>query len=278
MLLIANLPSVTVAFAFQATSLVFPRIARYQLEQTIKKDTTTNFSKMGPVEKQHRMLSNYDPTSELIMDYIELYVQWGYLTLFGASCPLVVLFAWITNMVETRTDGIKLLNDYRRVLPNRVDSVGEPLKIFYWTLYLAVPVNCGLIVFTFNAAAWAGSDAKEWVLLLILFFMVAFMIQLDAIYPDVSRKTSVQLKRQDVVYRRIILGEEPEESDLDFQLTADMVGVSIDDARKMATAKNADGKTIQDFSKMVVTAESQPVASDSDKSSNDGINPILGGN
>jgi hypothetical protein len=42
-------------------------------------------------------------------------------------------FAFITNLVETRTDGVKLFNDYRRVLPNRVDGIGEPLTMFYYT-------------------------------------------------------------------------------------------------------------------------------------------------
>jgi hypothetical protein len=43
---------------------------------------------------------------------------------------------------------------HSRVLPNRVDGIGEPLQIFYYILYIAVPVNCGLIVYTFNAATW----------------------------------------------------------------------------------------------------------------------------
>ncbi len=54
-------------------------------------------------------------------------------------------FAFITNLVETRTDGVKLFKDYRRVLPNRVDGIGEPLLMFYYTLYAAVPTNCALV-------------------------------------------------------------------------------------------------------------------------------------
>jgi hypothetical protein len=96
-----------------ANSVIVPKIQSWLLNRAIQADKTTNFALMGPVEKQHRMLSSYDPTSELILDYIELYVQWGYLTLFGASCPIVIVFAAITNMVETRTDGVKLFNDYR---------------------------------------------------------------------------------------------------------------------------------------------------------------------
>jgi hypothetical protein len=193
--------------------------------------------------------------------------------LFGASCPLVVVFAWVTNLVETRTDGVKLLRDYRRVLPNRVDSIGEPLQIFYWTLYAAVPVNCGLVVFTFNAAAWVGDDSKVWVLLLVALFMVAFLAQLDAMYPDVSRKTAVQLARQDVVYKRVILGEPQDDDELDFELTDAMVGVSVNAARHMATARNSLACSPQDFAKMVVTAGAQPEPAASAQT----FNPIFGG-
>jgi hypothetical protein len=53
----------------------------------------------------HRLLALYDPTRELVLDYIELYIQWGYLTLFGSACPVVVALACFTNYLETRTDG-----------------------------------------------------------------------------------------------------------------------------------------------------------------------------
>ena len=215
-------------------SLIVPRLTRMYNEYQIKQDTTTDFSLMGPVEKQHRMLSRYDPTSELIMDYIELYIQWGYLTLFGASCPIVVLFAFVTNFVETRTDGTKLFNDYRRVLPNRVDGIGEPLVIFYYTLYAAVPINCGLVVYAFNAASFVSSSQRIFVVLAILAFMIAFMSQLDEVYPDVSAKTTVQLARQNVVYRHVVLGEASQDGELDFTLTEDHLGLSIESARRQA--------------------------------------------
>jgi hypothetical protein len=56
-------------------------------------------------ESQFQLLSRYDPTDELVMDYIELYVQWGYLTLFGSAFPVSVALAALTDFIETRTDG-----------------------------------------------------------------------------------------------------------------------------------------------------------------------------
>jgi len=87
-----------------------------------------------------------------VLDYAELVVQWGYLCLFGSALPAVVALAGIINFVETRTDGFKLLHDFRRVIPRRVDGVGEPLVIFGRLALLAVPLNAALAVFTFKAA------------------------------------------------------------------------------------------------------------------------------
>ena len=76
---------ITVATAFlgndfagrMAPSLVIPRVMAMWAELQARRDSTVDFANMGPVEKQYRLLSPYDPTRELIMDYIELYVQWG---------------------------------------------------------------------------------------------------------------------------------------------------------------------------------------------------------
>ena len=65
-----------------------------------------------------------------IMDYIELYIQWGYLTLFGAAFPVSSLLAATTNFIETRTDGRKLFLDFRRVLPNQVGFLSSFLFFF----------------------------------------------------------------------------------------------------------------------------------------------------
>jgi hypothetical protein len=33
----------------------------------------------------------------------------------------------------------------------QVDGIGEPLNVFYYLLYLAVPVNAALVVYTYQA-------------------------------------------------------------------------------------------------------------------------------
>jgi hypothetical protein len=107
--------------------------------------------------------------------------------------------------------------------------------VFSWTLYAAIPINCGLIVYTFDAVNFLSSQGKIWTLVGLGGLMVFSMSQLELIYPSLPQKTAIQLERQNVVYRRVVLGQEPEERGgrLDFELHESMLGTSVERAKKM---------------------------------------------
>ena len=128
--------------------------------------------------------------------FLGRYIQWGYLTLFGAAFPACTLLACITNFTETRTDGRKLLTDFRRVIPHAADGIGEPLKMFRRTCYASVPVNAGLIMFTFKAPqrlglAWVDNNPVYSFALLVC-ILGAAVRGAEAIWPAVSTKTQVR--------------------------------------------------------------------------------------
>jgi hypothetical protein len=176
------------------------------------------------------LLEPYDAEVSLVKDYIEIFVQWGYLVLFGAACPLVVVFAFFTNFVETRTDGYKLLHEYRRVIPNRVDGIGEPLNVFYKLLHVSIAVNAGLIAYSFGVLDGLGlhPDYRVWCGLGFVCFMVLVLQGLEAVWPDMPEKTEIQLERQRLVYERVIKKVDVDEDGYtSFALDKDMLGKSI---------------------------------------------------
>ncbi|KAL5340954.1 calcium-activated chloride channel-domain-containing protein [Aspergillus crustosus] len=61
-------------------------------------------------------------------DTLEMCVQFGYLTLFGASWPLVALGFLVNNWVELRGDFFKLSLECQRPPPIRADSIGPSLQ------------------------------------------------------------------------------------------------------------------------------------------------------
>ncbi|KAL2866952.1 anoctamin family protein [Aspergillus lucknowensis] len=61
-------------------------------------------------------------------DTLEMCVQFGYLTLFGSSWPLVALGFLVNNWLELRGDFFKLSLECQRPPPIRADSIGPSLQ------------------------------------------------------------------------------------------------------------------------------------------------------
>ncbi|KAL2832528.1 calcium-activated chloride channel-domain-containing protein [Aspergillus cavernicola] len=61
-------------------------------------------------------------------DTLEMCVQFGYLTLFGVSWPLVALGFLVNNWLELRGDFFKLSVECQRPPPIRADSIGPSLQ------------------------------------------------------------------------------------------------------------------------------------------------------
>ncbi|PAA80631.1 hypothetical protein BOX15_Mlig014212g1 [Macrostomum lignano] len=97
------------------------------------------------------MLIPYD--TGLFMDYLELIMQFGFVTLFVPAFPLAPLFALINNLVEIRLDARKLVIGTRRPLPERAQSIGIWFSMMKFVAHLAVISNGSLMAFTSESLA-----------------------------------------------------------------------------------------------------------------------------
>jgi anoctamin-10 len=66
----------------------------------------------------------------LFDDFLELAVQFGLVTMFAGAYPLVAAYALVNNLVEIRSDALKLLVTMRRPVPKAAASIGAWLTIF----------------------------------------------------------------------------------------------------------------------------------------------------
>ena len=74
-------------------------------------------------------LEAYDPSSPL--SWISLSCMYSGGTLPYSARPAPWCLSGVRHdWVETKTDGLKLLQDFRRVVPSRIDGVKEPLRVF----------------------------------------------------------------------------------------------------------------------------------------------------
>ncbi|XP_043234767.1 anoctamin-1-like isoform X3 [Amphibalanus amphitrite] len=94
-------------------------------------------------------LLDWGPQS-LFWEYLEMVIQFGFVTIFVASFPLAPLFAIINNVLEMRLDARKLLVFYRRPVGQRVRDIGIWYRILNTIGKLAVLSNACIIGFTSN--------------------------------------------------------------------------------------------------------------------------------
>ncbi|XP_060575642.1 anoctamin-8-like isoform X2 [Ruditapes philippinarum] len=87
-------------------------------------------------------MKKYEDTFD---DYLEMFIQYGYVILFSSAFPLAALFALLNNVIEIRSDAFKLCIYHQRPFGKRVRNIGiwqDALRVMG---LIAVVVNSALI-------------------------------------------------------------------------------------------------------------------------------------
>ncbi|XP_029968802.1 anoctamin-6 [Salarias fasciatus] len=90
------------------------------------------------------------PSSKLglFYEYLEMVIQFGFVTLFVASFPLAPVLALINNLFEIRVDAWKITTQFRRIVPEKAQDIGAWQPILQGVAILAVVTNAMIIAFT----------------------------------------------------------------------------------------------------------------------------------
>ncbi|XP_065070348.1 anoctamin-4-like isoform X1 [Rhopilema esculentum] len=83
----------------------------------------------------------------LFDEYLEMVIQFGFITIFVAAFPLGPFFALINNMIEIRVDAYKFVVLYRRPLAQKVQDIGIWYPILESVVKLSVVINAFVIAF-----------------------------------------------------------------------------------------------------------------------------------
>ncbi|XP_030296332.1 anoctamin-6 [Sparus aurata] len=84
----------------------------------------------------------------LFYEYLEMVIQFGFVTLFVASFPLAPVLALVNNLFEIRVDAWKITTQFRRVVPEKAQDIGAWQPILQGVAILAVATNAMIIAFT----------------------------------------------------------------------------------------------------------------------------------
>ncbi|XP_022597395.1 anoctamin-1-like [Seriola dumerili] len=105
-------------------------------------------------EERQKKLQRYEtdhflePFAGLTPEYMEMIIQFGFVTLFVASFPLAPLFALLNNIIEIRLDAKKFVTELRRPVAARAKDIGIWYNILRGVAKVAVIINAFVISFT----------------------------------------------------------------------------------------------------------------------------------
>ncbi|XP_032296824.1 anoctamin-2 [Coturnix japonica] len=89
-----------------------------------------------------------EPFTGLTPEYMEMIIQFGFVTLFVASFPLAPLFALLNNIIEVRLDAKKFVTELRRPDTVRAKDIGIWYNILSGIGKLSVIINAFVIAVT----------------------------------------------------------------------------------------------------------------------------------
>uniref|UniRef100_A0A669QSD9 Anoctamin n=1 Tax=Phasianus colchicus TaxID=9054 RepID=A0A669QSD9_PHACC len=114
-------------------------------ERTEPKEMDTN----QPKDPQQWDLDySLEPFTGLTPEYMEMIIQFGFVTLFVASFPLAPLFALLNNIIEVRLDAKKFVTELRRPDTVRAKDIGIWYNILSGIGKLSVIINAFVIAVT----------------------------------------------------------------------------------------------------------------------------------
>ncbi|MPC17495.1 Anoctamin-7 [Portunus trituberculatus] len=82
----------------------------------------------------------------LFNEYLEMVIQYGFVTIFVAAFPLAPIFALLNNVVEIRIDAYKYLSKCRRPRAERIQDIGIWFGILKGITYFSVFTNSNVVV------------------------------------------------------------------------------------------------------------------------------------
>ncbi|KAK2918217.1 anoctamin-10 [Channa argus] len=125
----------------QLTEVVVPYLVDRFLSAPLRAETEDD-----PQEDKFRNQGSLPAFPGLFAEYIELLVQFGYLSLFSCVYPLTAVLLLINNITEIRTDAYKICNLFRKPFCPPVANMGVWQLAFEVLSFVSVVSNCWLLL------------------------------------------------------------------------------------------------------------------------------------
>eukprot|EP00063_Salmo_salar_P005019 XP_013979854.1 PREDICTED: anoctamin-10-like isoform X2 [Salmo salar] len=150
----------------QCTEVVVPFIVDRFLSAAHKKEQEDNLE-MDKLRAQRSL----PPFPGLFAEYIELLLQFGYLSLFSCVYPLTAVLLLLNNITEIRGDAYKICKLFRKPFSAPVSNMGVWQTAFEVLGFVSVMSNCWLLLLSPRVQEFClegGISGKNIILVAIL--------------------------------------------------------------------------------------------------------------
>ncbi|KAK6948401.1 hypothetical protein Daesc_010167 [Daldinia eschscholtzii] len=152
-----------VNFALEA---VVPYVKRKAFKEVQKVQSKGKSPAASDVPEEHEFLERVRHEAQLdiydvTVDYREMVVQFGYLSLFSAVWPLTPLCFLINNWVELRSDAMKIAVSSKRPIPWRDDSIGPWLDALGFLTWFGSLVSSAIVYLFSGDSMGPGGDPSN---------------------------------------------------------------------------------------------------------------------
>lgn len=140
---------------YSTTSQTFKQKINKKADPKIRQEKATegsfpllNIPQLEPDDpriKQAQSEGDMEDYQDTFDDYLELYIQFGYVFLFSSVYPIAALWAFLNNILEIRADAYKLCKLFRRPLARKVKDIGAWQRSFEVLGGLSILTNCGVL-------------------------------------------------------------------------------------------------------------------------------------
>ncbi|KAM7538245.1 hypothetical protein Aperf_G00000076788 [Anoplocephala perfoliata] len=135
--------------------------------------------------EQEEIMPVYDDATD---DYLEMFIQFGYVSMFTCAFPICGLLAFLNNLLEIRSDAFKLLTNFQRPFAETAYGIGVWERAFEIVSYVSIAVNVGLIGVSGSIQAlFPGLSTNQYIFILIAIEHILFGLHfgLSHIVPPV---------------------------------------------------------------------------------------------
>ncbi|CAI4231922.1 unnamed protein product [Auanema sp. JU1783] len=161
---------------------------------------STNGLELGQAELESLMSVYARPLD----DFLEMFIQFGYVLLFSPAFPLAAFCALINNLIEIRVDAFKLCNTVQRPFGRQVRDIGAWQKAMEILGIVGVIVNCaligqsGLVQRIWPDLSWGG---QVLIIVILEHIILTSKLIIDVAVPDVPHWIRIETAKQEH-YRR----------------------------------------------------------------------------